>query len=118
MLDGGISQEAISFAGHKKLNKLIVLFDDNKISIDGSTDITCSDDQEKRFRARNWNTMKIDGHNFREINNALNKQQDLPNQLLFAAKQLLVMVPQINLVKKVLMELHLEVSKQNLQKKT
>ena len=64
----GISQEAISFAGHKKLNKLIVLFDDNKISIDGSTDITCSDDQEKRFRASNWNTMKIDGHNLYQWN--------------------------------------------------
>ena len=67
----GISQESISFAGHKNLNKLIVLFDDNKISIDGSTDLTCSDDQEKRFRASNWNTMKIDGHNFTEIDGAI-----------------------------------------------
>ena len=67
----GISQEAISFAGHKKLNKLIVLFDDNKISIDGSTEITCSDDQEKRFRASNWNTIKTSGHNFSEIDNAI-----------------------------------------------
>ncbi len=67
----GISQEAISFAGHQNLNKLIVLFDDNKISIDGSTKLTCSDNQEKRFKASNWNTLSIDGHNFEQINKAL-----------------------------------------------
>ncbi len=67
----GISQEAISFAGHQKLNKLIVLFDDNKISIDGSVDLTCSDNQEKRFQASNWNTLSIDGHDFDQINSAM-----------------------------------------------
>ncbi len=67
----GISQEAISFAGHQKLKKLIVLFDDNKISIDGSTDITCSDNQEKRFKASNWNTITSNGHDFNDINNAI-----------------------------------------------
>ena len=82
----GISQEAISFAGHKKLNKLIVLFDDNKISIDGSTDITCSDDQEKRFRASNWNTMKIDGHNFSEINNAFKQATKSSKPTLICCK--------------------------------
>ncbi len=67
----GISQEAISFAGHKNLNKLIVLFDDNKISIDGSTDMTCSDNQKKRFEASNWETITIDGHNFDQIDKAI-----------------------------------------------
>jgi transketolase len=58
----GISQEAISLAGHLKLGKLIVLFDDNQISIDGSTDLSVSDDQLGRFQASNWHTAAVDGH--------------------------------------------------------
>lgn len=58
----GLSHEAISLAGHLRLNKLIVLFDDNEISIDGSTVLSCSDDQLARFRASGWSACRIDGH--------------------------------------------------------
>src|SRR5690606_21944005 len=67
----GISQEAISLAGHLRLGKLIVLFDDNGISIDGSTDLSVSDDQLKRFAASGWNTTRIDGHDPDAISKAL-----------------------------------------------
>ncbi|NOJ45862.1 transketolase [Bradyrhizobium archetypum] len=58
----GISQEAISLAGHLKLGRLIVLYDDNEISIDGSTSLSCSDDQLARFKASGWSAIRIDGH--------------------------------------------------------
>ncbi|MEO6841570.1 MAG: transketolase [Bradyrhizobium sp.] len=58
----GLSHEAISLAGHLKLNRLIVLFDDNQISIDGSTSLSCSDDQLARFAASGWSASRIDGH--------------------------------------------------------
>ncbi len=58
----GISQEAISLAGHLRLRKLIVLFDDNRISIDGPTSLTTSDDVTGRFAACDWDTWSVDGH--------------------------------------------------------
>ena len=58
----GISQEAIALAGHLKLNKLIVLFDDNGISIDGALSLSDSTDQVKRFEASGWAAMRVDGH--------------------------------------------------------
>ncbi len=58
----GISQEAITLAGHLKLAKLIVLWDDNHICIDGDTALATSDDQCARFAAAGWNTAKVDGH--------------------------------------------------------
>jgi transketolase len=58
----GVSHEAISLAGHLKLGKLIVLFDDNQISIDGPTSLSVSDDQLERFRASGWHAARVDGH--------------------------------------------------------
>lgn len=58
----GISQEAISLAGHHKLGKLVVFWDDNSISIDGATDLATSEDQTGRFAAAGWHTQAIDGH--------------------------------------------------------
>jgi transketolase len=58
----GISHEAISLAGHLKLGRLIVLFDDNQVSIDGPTSLSVSDDQIERFKASHWHTARVDGH--------------------------------------------------------
>src|SRR5580704_211095 len=59
----GISQEAVALAGHLKLNKLIVLYDDNHISIDGPTSLSDSVDQVERFESAGWTATRIDGHN-------------------------------------------------------
>lgn len=67
----GISQEAISIAGHHRLNKLIVLWDDNEICIDGNTSKTISDDQLKRFEASNWSVQRVDGHDQEAVAKAI-----------------------------------------------
>ena len=67
----GISHEAISLAGHLELGKLIVLFDDNDISIDGPTSLAVSDDQTARFAASGWNTTHVDGHDHAAVRAAL-----------------------------------------------
>ncbi len=79
----GISHEAASLAGHLKLNKLIALFDDNDISIDGATCLSCSDDVEKRFLAYGWNVDKIDSHDFDAISLAIEqaKKSDKPTMI-------------------------------------
>lgn len=82
----GISQEAISIAGHLKLGKLILLWDNNNISIDGELSITTSDDQIKRFEASQWHTISIDGHNFKEIEEAIEKAKLDPRPTLIACK--------------------------------
>ncbi len=77
----GISQEAISLAGHLRLNKLILLFDDNGISIDGSTSLATSDDQKARFAASQWAVQSVDGHDAQAIAAAIAKAKtsDRPN---------------------------------------
>ena len=71
----GLSHEAISLAGHLRLNRLIVLFDDNEISIDGSTSLSCSDDQLARFTASGWSARRIDGHDPEAIAAAIEQAQ-------------------------------------------
>jgi transketolase len=67
----GISQEAITLAGHLRLGKLVVLFDDNGISIDGPTSLTTSEDQLLRFQAAGWSTAAVDGHDMAAVSRAL-----------------------------------------------
>src|SRR3982750_4759436 len=79
----GISQEAIALAGHLKLNRLVVLFDDNGISIDGPLLLADSVDQVKRFEASGWNASRIDGHDPQAIATAIAnaKKSDKPTMI-------------------------------------
>ncbi|OPZ77392.1 MAG: Transketolase 1 [Alphaproteobacteria bacterium ADurb.Bin438] len=82
----GISEEAISVAGHLKLNKLILMWDNNQITIDGKTSITTTTDQIARFKANNWNTIEVDdGHDFDKIEEAIEKarKSDKPTFIAF-----------------------------------
>lgn len=82
----GISHEAISFAGHHQLHKLIVLFDDNNISIDGKTDLSVSDDQVARFIASGWRACQIDGHDPVAIEAAIRAAQQSDRPTLIACR--------------------------------
>jgi transketolase len=85
----GISHEAISMAGHWKLGKMIVLWDDNDITIDGAIGLSCSDDQQARFEAHNWHVQSVDGHNFAEIDAALEKAKADPRPSMIACKTII-----------------------------
>jgi transketolase len=82
----GLSHEAISLAGHLKLNRLIVLFDDNEISIDGATSLSCSDDQLLRFRASGWSACRIDGHDPTAITAAIEQARHSDRPSLIACR--------------------------------
>lgn len=82
----GISQEAISLAGHLNLRNLIVLFDDNGISIDGPTSLSTSENHIKRFEANGFNTISIDGHDNDQIYSALERSQHSDKPTLIACK--------------------------------
>ncbi len=85
----GISHEAISLAGHLQLSKLIVLFDDNQISIDGPTDLSVSDDQIKRFEACGWEASAVDGHDMDAIANAIEAAKASNKPALIACKTII-----------------------------
>ena len=82
----GISHEAISLAGHLRLSKLIVLFDDNAISIDGPTDLAVSDNQLTRFAACGWDTVSIDGHDIEAVAQAIAAARRSDKPSLIACK--------------------------------
>ncbi len=82
----GISEEAISIAGHLGLKKLIVLWDNNNITIDGNVTASNSTDQVKRFEAVGWNTISVDGHDFAQIEKAIAAAQKSSRPTLIACK--------------------------------
>ncbi len=82
----GISQEAIALAGHLKLNKLTLLWDDNNITIDGNVSVSDSTDQHARFKACNWNTMSVDGHDQAAIAAALEAAEKSDKPTMIACK--------------------------------
>lgn len=84
----GITSEAASLAGHLRLNNLVVLFDDNNISIDGATSLTTSDDHQAKFKALGWEVFTANGHDYKEIEEVLEKAQnsELPCFIAFKTK--------------------------------
>ena len=85
----GISQEAISLAGHLKLDRLTVLWDDNAISIDGGTGLSTSEDQLKRFAAAGWATKAVDGHDAAAVAAALSMAMRSKKPTLIACKTII-----------------------------
>jgi len=82
----GISHEAMSLAGHLKLKNLVMLFDNNSISIDGPTNLAVSDNFKKRFKSYGWEYILIDGHNEKEIHKALKKVQNAKKPTVISCK--------------------------------
>ncbi|MFC1669804.1 transketolase family protein, partial [Spirochaetota bacterium] len=85
----GVSSEAASLAGHMGLGNIIFIYDDNDITIEGSTDLTFSEDVGKRFESYNWDVQKIDGHNYDEIEKSIlqaQKEKSRPSIIIAKTK--------------------------------
>ena len=85
----GISHEALSLAGHLKLKNLVMLFDNNSISIDGPTNLAVSDNFKKRFESYGWDYIDINGHNEKQIFNALKKVQKAKKPTVISCKTII-----------------------------
>ena len=85
----GVSHEAIDLAGHLKLGHLIVCWDDNKITIDGDTDLSTSTDQKARFSAAGWHVLSVDGHDPEQIAKAVEEARNDPRPSLIACQTII-----------------------------
>ncbi len=85
----GISHEAIDLAGHLNLSKLIVLFDDNAVTIDGTTDMSTSMDQKTRFAAAGWDVMEVDGHDMDALDAAIETAKSSAKPTMIACKTII-----------------------------
>lgn len=84
-LEEGISYEACSIAGHMGLDNLVLIYDSNCITIEGSTELSLSENMRDRFESQNWAVLEIDGHNFDEIDSALTQAKTIKRPVLIIA---------------------------------
>jgi len=88
-LEEGLSYEAASIAGHNKLDNLILIYDSNRITIEGSTDLSISENIRMRFEAQEWDVLECDGHDYDEINDAILNAKDNTKPTLIIANTII-----------------------------